>query len=467
MGYAVKKPMMQQLPYLLVQTGLLCFWCFYNNFPFVFPDTGMYLLSGFEQYVPPDRPITYGLFLYVTSLGNWLWLSVVVQSLWLLLLLRLCVVRFTALNSNTVLTLVLPVLVTCTGVSFHASQLIPDIFTPILVISLGLLLFAPPESAVQKWLLGFSTVISTAMHNSHYLLFGVLALLLTLARVLKRNGMLASLITFRMLALRCWLVLVASVALLMTLNFTFAHHWFFSKGSHVFRMNHLIEIGFVQEFLDEHCDEHDYTLCQYRDKIPFDFIWDEQSPLYKAGGWGATKTEYEQLMREILSNPRYLFPFLLKSVEYTCRQLCSFETGDAPPATAGSAPHNLISKHLKREVRQFDLSLQNLGRLNFRELNNRQLLLIITSFCMLFLLLTRASPVSATPTHLYWFILFVLAGLVVNSFVCSGFSTVTPRLQSRVVWLIPFCLALVLAQEPIRRLLWQHLRKRVQPYQDK
>ena len=34
-----------------------------NGYPLVYSDTGTYLRTAFEGYVPPDRPVWYGLFL--------------------------------------------------------------------------------------------------------------------------------------------------------------------------------------------------------------------------------------------------------------------------------------------------------------------------------------------------------------------------------------------------------------------
>jgi hypothetical protein len=39
----------------------------------------------------------------------------------------------------------------------------------------------------------------------------------------------------------------------------------------------------------------------------------------------------------------------------------------------------------------------------------------------------------------------LVVGLVANAFVCGAFSTVTPRYQSRIMWLLPLMALLVLA----------------------
>jgi hypothetical protein len=50
---------------------------FWNGFPFIYPDIGTYLGSGFIPEMPIDRPIAYGLFIFATSLGGLsLWLTI-------------------------------------------------------------------------------------------------------------------------------------------------------------------------------------------------------------------------------------------------------------------------------------------------------------------------------------------------------------------------------------------------------
>jgi hypothetical protein len=47
----------------------------YNGYPLVYSDTSTYLASGFELQTPVDRPITYGLFIRLTSLNGFsLWI---------------------------------------------------------------------------------------------------------------------------------------------------------------------------------------------------------------------------------------------------------------------------------------------------------------------------------------------------------------------------------------------------------
>lgn len=65
---------------LLLGAFILSIFALYNNFPIVTGDTGSYINSGFSLKTPIDRPIFYGLFLRVTSLGASIWMAIFAQS---------------------------------------------------------------------------------------------------------------------------------------------------------------------------------------------------------------------------------------------------------------------------------------------------------------------------------------------------------------------------------------------------
>src|SRR6266496_1010612 len=115
---------------ILFGSIILCYWAFMNRYPLVYNDTGTYIGSGFENYYPVDRPIFYGFFIRHISLHASLFLVVFAQGLVLSFLIHLlfrefAYARYILWSQATIILLTL-----FTGVSFHVSQLIPDIFTP-------------------------------------------------------------------------------------------------------------------------------------------------------------------------------------------------------------------------------------------------------------------------------------------------------------------------------------------------
>jgi hypothetical protein len=54
----------------IATTCLLLFDALYNGYPLIYSDTGTYLSSGFLLETPFDRPITYGIFMRISSLNG-------------------------------------------------------------------------------------------------------------------------------------------------------------------------------------------------------------------------------------------------------------------------------------------------------------------------------------------------------------------------------------------------------------
>ncbi|HLP12535.1 MAG TPA: hypothetical protein VK177_11435, partial [Flavobacteriales bacterium] len=114
-----------------------------NGFPFIYNDLSTYLASGFELKTPFDRPITYGIFLRIASLnGLSLWGVIVVQAI----LVSWLVFKILVVFLKDVITLqhclvCMFILCAFTPLPWICSLLMPDIFTPLLVLSLVLILY--------------------------------------------------------------------------------------------------------------------------------------------------------------------------------------------------------------------------------------------------------------------------------------------------------------------------------------
>ena len=162
--------------------ALLLWPAFWNGYPLVFSDTGTYLSQAIEQYVGWDRPVFYSLFLLPLHLTLTTWPAIVVQALLVAHVLHL--VRRTLLPDASVWWL-LPLagaMTLASSLPWFVSQLMPDVFTGVLVLVLGLLIFAPERLSRREriWLMAFAAFMIAA-HQSHVLLaLALLAVLLPL-----------------------------------------------------------------------------------------------------------------------------------------------------------------------------------------------------------------------------------------------------------------------------------------------
>jgi hypothetical protein len=324
----------------------------------------------------------------------------------------------------------------------------PDIFTAIGLLALGLLLMGVPLTRWSRLGLLLVALLAAIMHSSNLLTFtlvviafGIVAWLAGLFRrglIQPRNWLFTT-----MVVLSGWLVLPALHA---TLGGGFA----ISRASSAFLMARLVESGVMDEFLSRNCDAaSQYRLCAFRDKLPNDaiaFMWDGNSPLYQTGGVLANQEEYRQIIKQVLTSPRY-YPYLIsETVQAGLRQLTHVSHGDGlTPFRENTNPFWKVGEFTHYELKEYMSSMQNRGQLEFQTLNERtcagQLLALAGLVVFLFTGLRRY----IAPAGVLAVVVLGL-GVVANAFVTGGLANVLDRLQSRVAWVIPFVALLLLVQ---------------------
>jgi hypothetical protein len=416
----------------------------------VYSDTGTYIGSGFSLKLPGDRPIFYGLFIRHVSLLTSLWLVIWVQGI----LLALVVFYYFKYLSGTTryrfyYLLYIFLITFFTAASVNVSQLIPDIFTPISILSLGLLLFAD----MKKRDLVITTILlfySIAVHNSHIYLNSLLLIVFTVIFIFRRFR--EELKAFSLKLKRiiyAWIVIISTYFIVCSVNATLGGGFEYSRGGHVFLMDRLIEMGLMDVYLHDNCDKYHYKLCEFKDKTIWDFLWDyRNSPLYKYGnGWTSpqVKEEYNAIFKDLFTTPKYCHLFIVKSIESTAKQFFHFGTGDVPVQGEGTAPYFAIAGHYPLSLKEYMAARQRLNTLNFGKIAVIQNILFGISLflCIGFLLFPRLAG------KFKWIILFILLGLVINAFVCGSFAIVVERFQTRVIWLLPLPLILLMANREI------------------
>src|SRR6185369_12425974 len=108
-----------------------------------------------------------------------------------------------------------------------------------------------------------------------------------------------------------WLMGFVSISCLAlpTLHFLFGGGFVISRSPNVFMMAHLIDNGTMKKFLSENCDKpglKSFNLCTYRDRLDYDlssFLFHDDSPLYKTGGWETNEKKYGEIISAMLKTP--------------------------------------------------------------------------------------------------------------------------------------------------------------------
>jgi hypothetical protein len=438
--------------WLLLGSLVLLYGGLYNGFPIVTYDTGTYLGSGMDLSVPDDRPLTYGLFTAVASLHFSLWFVIFFQCLLLAgLMLRYVEVYVPRVRHPAARLALLLAFVWATGVSWTSCELMADVFTPIGLLALGLVLLGhAPRWPARLGLLAL-TLVSAMMHSSNVLTFSLVVAgfgVLAGVRGWFRQGWVRAAYWRQSLAtvLAVWLVLPG-------LHAAFGGEFTISRAAPAFLMGRLAETGILEKYLDHECNGSEAnSLCAYRDSLPNTaaaFVWHPKSPMNLTGGWNAHLEEYRGIIGQVLTSPRY-YPYLAsEAVQATLRQLTHALHGTGAPPACGvdTPPWSQVRRFNDGyELKEYMASMQNQSQLDFTALNERLPWVYLLS--LLTLLLGLARPGIRQAVGPAGTMLLVLVGLmlVANAFVTGNLANVLDRLQVRMAWVLPFAALLLVAQ---------------------
>lgn len=414
---------------------ILMLFALYDNFPILTSDTGTYITSGFTLQTPADRPIFYGLFIRLTSLGASLWLTIFFQCLILSRVLIAFIQKLIPGVTRMQLTgfLLFTALFTICG--WFAGQLMPDIFTAILILAVtSFLLF--PQNKYERIALAAIILLATLMHNGNVMMLALFASCLLLY-ALFRSG----LRRYRSRILALYAISIFSWLAFCTGNWLSGRGFVASSATHVFIMGKLVESGVLKTYLDKACPVKNYRICAYADQLPpvaWEFHWDASSPLQQTGGWEANRAEYNAIIRDIFSRPKY-YPYIAyKSLEATARQLVLFNIDGTyvlpwMKFDEETSPYKAIQQYYPHELNELKASRQNTKTLSIPFYDNLFVTVIVLStVLLLFLMPDREKKL--------FYRLVCCAGMLMllNAFTTAVLSSVNPRFMSRVIWIIPF-----------------------------
>lgn len=449
----MEKPF-SRFAWLLLGGFLLTYSGLHNGYPFVYPDTGSYIFHGFDGVVPPDRPLAYGLFVrHISMMESAFWVIFaqgILTSIFIYWFLKAVVEKVTP---RLFIGIIL-ILLVFSDISVYVSYLMPDLFTPLAYGALGLLLFAPLSNR-KTAAVAIMAFIAMIMHNSNIMGAAMITVLLLAWRMLPgrrsavdwKKGLLALGVVFS-----AWLGG-------QTIHYVYGGGFTSMKGRHMFMMARLNEMGILKNYLDKACAEgKNYRICEFKDQIPDDFLWNPESPVNKTGGWEANKDEYNRIIGDILTNPFYLKTYLVQTLNGAAVQFVRIEAEHVQPMLQNSMPYEAIKSKFPYERYVYSIGRQNHFNeyLDFKRDASRQEIFFLLSLFVGVLLLSAASWKSKVPLLLRRLYAYTLLCLVINALICSAFSTVVSRYQGRLVWLL-FLISIIAVLYRFKDLQWPEM----------
>lgn len=437
--------------------ALLLWPALWNGFPIVFADTGTYLSQAIHHYAGWDRPVFYSLFMLPLHLTHTLWPVVVVQALlaawvfWLVVRVLASRVSGIAFVAGTA------VLSACTWLPWLVSELMPDLFTPLLALVLCLLAWVPERLSPweQTALVALAALMTASQQSSlpvACLLGVVLALLrravtpgATLFSWRDRRGHAAACITR---PLRTWLLIILPPALavlgLCTINLAAYGRFAISPFGNVFLLARVIYDGPGMAVLRRDCPAAHWRLCPYLNSFPAnsdDFLWAADSPLRRAGGPKAVSQDAGAIIEAaLLADPAGQARAALTN---TWEQLTRFNSGDGLTPWPTEVSPWIERDFPAREQAAYASARQQAGSLSVPPLlagihTVTALAGVVACAILLPIAFKRRAACSG-------FLLAVLLILPLGAAITGSLSAPHDRYQARLMWLPPFIAVVSLA----------------------
>jgi hypothetical protein len=425
--------------------ALLLWPALWNRYPIVFADTGTYLSQTIEHYAGWDRPVFYSLFMLPLHATLTVWPVVVVQALlaaWVLWLV--CLVLVPDISGVAFVGFVF-LLSWGTWLPWLVCELMPDLFTPLLVLVLCLLAWVPAR--LSRWqqiaLVGLAAFMIASQQSS----LPLACVLLVALGLLRRAGRSDS-------PLHRWLLIVLPPALavlgLCTANLAAHGRFAIAPFGNVFLLARVIYDGPGRTTLRRDCPTETWILCPFLDDLPAnsdDFLWTRESPLYRAGGPKTVSRDADAIIAaSLLADPATEAQAALANA---LQQLTRFASGDGLNAWP-SEVSPVIARHFPaREQAAYARARQQAGSLAIPAMLARIHAIVALAgilACALLLLRLIGTRHPANGQHAtHWqraacagFLIAALLTLPVSAAITGALSAPHDRYQARVMWLPPF-----------------------------
>jgi hypothetical protein len=418
--------------------ALLLWPALWNGYPIVFADTGTYLSQAIHHYAGWDRPVFYSFFILPLHATVTLWPVVAVQALlatWILwLVCRVLISRF----SWRAFVGGMAVLSAGSWLPWIVSEIMPDVFTPLLILVICLLACVPERLSrgERTVLVGLAAFMIASQQSSLPLACGLSAALAILG---VRHGVMIR---------RRWHLLILPPALallgLCALNLAAHGRVAVSPFGNVFLLARIIYDGPGMDALRRDCPAANWRLCPFLDSFPptsDDFLWTKESPLNRAGGPKSVSRDADAIIRAaLIEAPVSEARAVLSN---TLDQLGRFTSGDGLTPWPVQVSPWIAQDFPAREAAAYASARQQAAILSVpKPLTEVHTIAALAGVAACILLLPiafiRRAPCAG-------FLVGVLIALPLSAAITGGLSAPHERYQSRIMWLPPFIAAVSLA----------------------
>jgi hypothetical protein len=418
---------------------LLLWVALYNGYPTVYPDTSNYLYTGaFLIALPPFRAPGYSIFTSLTSLSTSAWFTVAIQAIVVVAVLYETCKHLIGGESkfrDRCLLVIVCTLAALTSLPWEVSLLMPDVFAGTMFLSMFLLAFNHQLRLTERIRLAAILTLSVSAHMSLFPIAALFVVALAIPRLVgyRLPGLLPA------KSMLAWLLvpIIAAGFWTAALNRRMGLGFKLSVSGNEFFLGRLFGDGLATDFLHKNCPKKPFVACRYLSDLPKTteqfLFW--HPLLHDMDGH---EDEIQELVRGTLAT--YPLRFVGSSIWETLRQLTMCSPGQEIRDLALNAPNSnasVIQQVLPRDFRAFSNSKLIRGRLV--SLSKAVSIIDMVVFwlsAVTCLVLARSKHMERLNSFFY----AAMAFLVINAAICATLVGAYDRYQSRVAWLVPFCL---------------------------
>lgn len=430
---------------VLVAAVILAWPAFYNRYPLLYPDSVSYLGDGssvaravflhqFSEY--------YGFRSLIYSLGilglHWNvtpWPIIAFNALltsyvfWLLLRSLF----FSGERASLYFAVLVLSLSLFTGLGWLVGWVMPDLFGPLLYLSIFLLVFARGTlSATERVLTGLIAWWGIVSHSTHLLLGSGLCIVLVGLSAAQGSGLRHSLREVRLVAA----ILVAAILAQVGLNAYLYRQLSLNGNRPPFLLARVIVDGPGRWYLRKHCASSHLLICDRLEKLPDnvdEILWGDE-------GWSEASTEDQQelsheemtvVMGVVRDYPR---DELRLCWNHFWRQLLTYGVYSYD---ANAWLGENIDAALPGQGNRYRHSRQAQGELHENFFTSMQNWAVTVSLFVIVIGLWILFARRLWSRRLAALTVIVIYAALANAAVTGNFSDVEDRLQARVVWLVP------------------------------
>lgn len=414
---------------LAILAAMLTWPAFWNQYPIVFADTGTYLSQAIHRYLGWDRPAIYSLFMLPL---HWTWSTWPVILVQALFTARVLVSAWRVLAPGRPPRWLVPIgiaLAVGTWLPWLVSELMPDLFTPLLVVLFGMLVWH--QNRLHRWerwaLVPCAAFMIATQLSSLPLWCAMIVIALGWALISRANHV-------RLPLPALLLPPVLALAALCSINLAGHGRFHPSPFGNVFLLARLIADGPAVETLRTRCPDAGWRLCRVIDQLPDDsdvFLWSGDSPILAVGGHKLVSAEAGPIIAATLRDSP--LAVLRAAVMNTLRQLVMVRSGDGLEPWLAQVTPWIARDFPPEEQDRYANARQQSGALAvpawMGHLHSLLALAGVAASVILAIRLRRTAPDRSA------FLLLVVLVLPVSAAITGALSAPHDRYQARVAFL--------------------------------